>query len=282
MGLKLAVSSYSFHRFGYGSEGKEAPSVERMIERCAEWGIDGIEILGFHLQERAREQLYELKRLALRRGVAIVSVSANHNFVEPDPEERRRQVDTVARWVDAAHELGAPVVRAFGGRWNTLDWHAFMAARGEEPPREGCSDEDAYRWSVEAFRVAGYYAGRKGVTLAVENHWGLTGRAAGVLRLLEETGSPWLGVALDTGNFPFVPDMYAEMAELLPRAVMVHAKTYRGGGMHYAVEIDYRRVAAMLREADFRGYVSLEHEGNEHPDRAIPASVTMLREAFAP
>ena len=281
MSLKLAVSSYSFHRFGYGTEGKEAPSVGEMIERCAEWGLDGIEILGFLLQELSREQLHELKRLAMRRGVAIVPVSANHNFVQPDPEERRRQVDIVARWVDAAHELGAPVVRAFGGRWNTLDWHAFMAARGEEPPAEGYTDEDAYAWSVEAFRVAGYYAGRKGVTLAVENHWGLTGRAAGVLRLVEETGSPWLGVALDTGNFPYVDDMYAEMAELVPRAVMVHAKTYRGGGLHYAVEVDYRRVAAMLRQAGFRGYVSLEHEGVEHPDQAIPASVAMLREAFA-
>src|SRR5262245_63260127 len=227
MALKLAVSSYSFHRFGYGSEGKEAPSVEQMIERCADWGLDGIEILGFHLEHSSREELYRLKRLALRRGVAIVSVSANHNFVQPDPEERQRQVDVVSRWVDAAHELGAPVVRAFGGRWNTLDWHAFMAARGEEPPRPGYTDEDAVRWSVEAFRVAGYYAGRKGVTLAVENHWGLTGRAAGVRRLVDETGSPWLGVALDTGNFPYVPDMYAEMAELVTLEVMVKRQKYR-------------------------------------------------------
>jgi sugar phosphate isomerase/epimerase len=278
--LKLAVSSYSFHRFGYGSEGEEAPSVATMVERCAEWGIDGIELLGFHLGESSPEELYELKRLALRRGVALVSVSANHNFVQPDPAARRREIDVVARWVDAAHELGAPVVRAFGGRWHTLDWHAFMAARGEEPPRAGYTDEDAFAWSVEAFRIASYYAGRKGVTLAVENHWGLTGRAAGVRRLVEETGSPWLGVALDTGNFPYVPDMYAEMAELAPHAVMVHAKTYRGGGLHYAVEVDYRRVAAMLRQAGFRGYVSLEHEGLEHPDQAIPASVAMLREAF--
>ena len=278
--MKLAVSSYSFHRFGSGSEGKECPTVVEMIERCADWGLDGIEILGFHLQDLSPAELYELKQRAMRLGVQIVSVSANHNLVQTDPEKRREHLDILTRWVDAAHELGAPVVRAFGGRWETLKWHDFMAAKGEEPPLPGYTDDDAFTWSVEAFKTASYYAGRRGVTLAVENHWGLTGRASGVLRLVNETASPWLAVALDTGNFPFVPDMYAEMAELLPHAVMVHAKTYLGGGLHYAVDLDYPRVARLLRAADFRGFVSIEHEGVDHPDEAIPSSVAMLREAF--
>ncbi len=39
------------------------------------------------------------------------------------------------------------------------------------------------------------------MTLALENHWGLTGTAAGVRRILDGTGSPWLSVVLDTGKF---------------------------------------------------------------------------------
>jgi sugar phosphate isomerase/epimerase len=279
--FRIAVSSYSFHRFGAGPEGREAPSVASMIERCAAWGIDGIEILGFHLRDLSREDLHELRRLALRRGVAIVSVSANHNFVQPDPAARRREIDVVARWVDAAGALGAPIVRAFGGRWNTLEWPAFMAAGGVEPPRSGYGDDDAYAWSVEAFKVASYYAARSGIALAVENHWGLTGRAEGVLRLVRETGSEWLGVALDTGNFPGVPDMYAEMASLAPLAILVHAKCYPGGGLYYDLPLDYRRIGQMLREADYRGYVSIVHEGKMLPDEAIPRSLVELRTAFA-
>ena len=272
---KIAVSTYSFNRFDLGPAW---PGFEQVVESCARLGIDGLEILGYHLRDA---DLPELKALCARNGIAIVSVSANHNFVKPDPAERLREIDVVARWVDAAHELGAPFVRAFGGRWETRQWLDFMEHRGEEPPLPGHSEDEGFAWSVEAFKIASYYAGRRGVTLAVENHWGLTGTAEGVLRILRQTGSPWLRVAIDTGNFPYRPDPYAEMAALAPHAAMVHAKTYVGGGLHYTTEIDYRRVARMLAEVDFRGYVSIEHEGKAAPEEALKASVAVLSDAFA-
>ena len=280
--MKLAISSYSFHRFGSGPEGKEKPSFATMIETCANLGIDGIELLGVHFDSTTPEDLHALKQLAIRNGVQIVAVSAHHNFVTPDSDKRRQQIDILCRWVDVAHELGAPIVRAFGGRWATRPkFDEFMAANGEEPPLEGYTVDDGYRWSVEAFKIASYYAGRKGVTLALENHWGFTGSADGVLRILQGTDSPWLKVVLDTGNFNFQPDQYAEMAALAPHAVMVHAKTYVGGGMYYTADLDYRRVVALLREAGFRGFVSIEFEGKAHPDVGIPESVAMLRHAMA-
>jgi hypothetical protein len=36
----------------------------------------------------------------------------------------------------------------------------------------------------------------------------------------------------------------------------------------------------MLRKVIYRGYVSLEFEGKENPQTAIPKSVAMLRKAF--
>ena len=277
--FKIAVSTYSFNRFGYGSEGTDWPGFEGIFDTCADLGIDGVELLGVHVQDGV--DLHRLKATAARYGIAFVSVSANHNFVQPDPAKRTAEIDTVAGWVDAAHEVGAPFVRAFGGRWNTRQWHDFMEHRGEEPPLPGHTEDEGYAWSVEAFKIAGYYAGRKGIALAVENHWGLTGTAEGVLRILRETGSPWLRVALDTGNFPYVADPYQEMARLAPHAAMVHAKTYFGGGLHYSFDTDFKRVGRILADAGFRGYVSIEHEGKALPAEAIRRSVDLLREAFA-
>jgi L-ribulose-5-phosphate 3-epimerase len=274
--FKLAVSTYSFSRFDLGPPW---PGFERVVETCAELGIDGLELLGHHLAPEV--DLHDLKALMARYGVTPVSVSANHNFVEPDPAKRRAEIDVVARWVDAAHEIGAPFVRAFGGRWNTRGWLDFMEHRGEEPPLPGRTEDEGFAWSVEAFKIASYYAGRKGVTLAVENHWGLTGTAEGVLRIVRETDSPWLRVAIDTGNFPYRPDPYAEMAALAPYAGMVHAKTYLGGGLHYSFETDFRRIGRILKDAGFRGYVSIEHEGKAMPDEALRHSVALLRDAFA-
>jgi L-ribulose-5-phosphate 3-epimerase len=173
-------------------------------------------------------------------------------------------------------------VRAFGGRWATRpNFSEFMAAGGVEPPLDGFSDEDGYAWSAEAFKIASYTAGRKGITLLLENHWGFTGDAAGVLRILQDVDSPWLKVVLDTGNFNFCADPYAEMAALAPYAAMVHAKTYVGGGIYYTAELEYPRIIRLLRESGFQGYLSLEFEGKAHPEVGIPESLALLRAAGA-
>jgi L-ribulose-5-phosphate 3-epimerase len=279
--MKLAISSYSFHRLGKGPEEDRLPDFEALVRACRKWGIDGLELLGVHFGSTEGEYLNRLRQEAFQNGIALAAVSAHHNFVQPDPDERRRHIDILCGWVDVAHALGAPAVRAFGGRWGTRrDFSEFMAARGEEPPLPGYTDDDAHRWVAEAFGIAAYYAGRKGVTLVLENHWGFTGTAAGVLRILEDVGSPWLKVALDTGNFNFCDDPYREMEILAPHAAMVHAKTYIGGGLYYSADLDYRRIGQILEDAGFGGWVSLEAEGAARPEENIAASLEELRRSL--
>ena len=91
--------------------------------------------------------------------------------------------------------------------------------------------------------------------------------------------SPWLRVTLDTGNF--LEDPYRQLEQLAPDAVLVQAKTYYGGGLWYALELDYPRIAKMLRTHQYRGYVSLEFEGRDDPLKGIPRSLAMLRDAFS-
>lgn len=278
---KLAVSSYSFHRFGWGPEGDNKPSLEQMIDKCSELGLDGIELLGVHFEKSEPAYLHTLKQYAFMRGVDIVAISAHHNFVHPDYSIRVEELNKLVRWIDVAYELGVPTVRAFGGRWNTIkSFEDFMAASGDEPPLDGYTDDDAFDWSIECFKIASYYAGKKGVTVALENHWGLTGKAEGVLRIINSVKSPWLKVVLDTGNFNFCPDQYEEMRTLLPYVVMLHAKTYFGGGIFYDAGLDYQKIGQMLREANFSGYVSIEFEGKDHPDKGIPSSIELLRSSL--
>lgn len=284
--LQLAVSTYSFHRFGGGPEGDALPSLEEMIDRSADLGIDGLEIIGNHLtqlEKTSAKDLAALRQYLAMKGVAPVSVSAHHNPVQADPAAREAELDKLVRWIDVAYEIGAPIVRAFGGRWGTAKGFAeYMANNGQEPPLEGYSEDDAYDWAVDAFRTAAYYAGRKGVTLALENHWGLTATAEGTLRIHEAVNSRWMKLVLDTGNFIHADDMYAEMAKMFHDLVLVHAKTYVGGSMYFGdFAVDYQRLAGMLREAGYRGYVSIEFEGNAMPEEGIAESVRMLREAFA-
>ena len=62
--------------------------------------------------------------------------------------------------------------------------------------------------------------------------------------------------------------------------MFVQAKTYYGGGLWYTLDLDYPRIAAMLRKHKYRGYISLEFEGNEDWQTAIPKSLELLRQAF--
>ena len=89
---------------------------------------------------------------------------------------------------------------------------------------------------------------------------------------------PGCRCTLDTGNF--LEDPYDKLEELAPETVFVQAKTYYGGGLWYSLDLDYPRIAAMLRKHNYRGYISLEFEGNEDWKTAIPKSLALLRQAF--
>ena len=151
--------------------------------------------------------------------------------------------------------------------------------KGNEPPIKGYTNEDAFAWVVESIRACLPRAEQMGVAMALENHWGLTTDIDMLLRIFHEVKSPWLVINADTGNF--AGDPYEGIAKLAPHASIVQAKTYYGGGEWYTLNLDYKRIAKILRDGGFRGWVSLEMEGKEDPAVAVPKSLKILREAFA-
>jgi len=62
---------------------------------------------------------------------------------------------------------------------------------------------------------------------------------------------------------------------------LVHAKTSLGGGRWYELDLDYARIAAILRGHGYRGWVSLEFEGNEDAETGAPRSMALLRRHFS-
>ncbi len=83
---------------------------------------------------------------------------------------------------------------------------------------------------------------------------------------------------MDTGNF--LEDPYPKLEMIAPKTVFVQAKTYYGGGKWYSLDLDYGRIANILNKVNYRGYISLEFEGNEDAKTAVPKSLKMLRKAF--
>src|SRR5439155_1557918 len=83
---------------------------------------------------------------------------------------------------------------------------------------------------------------------------------------------------IDTRNFLEEPDDKLEM--LAPKTAFVQAKTYYGGGVWYALDLDYERIGAILRKHKYRGYISLEFEGKEDPRTAVPKRLALLRQTI--
>ncbi len=86
---------------------------------------------------------------------------------------------------------------------------------------------------------------------------------------------------LDTGNF--LENSYAQMEQMASSKVplaLVQAKTYYGGGRLDALDLDYARIAGILKEHKYRGWISLEFEGNEDPATGVPKSLELLRKSF--
>ena len=272
--IRLAVSTYSFWHL----RGERYP-VEKVIDDAARMGFDGVEILHRQMTSESPAYVYQLKRSALRAGLDLVMLSIHQDFVTPDPTELKKDIDHTKRCLELAAALGIPCIRLNSGRWNTIkSFDDLMKVKGNEPPIEGYTDKDAMKWCVDAIGECLPLAEKLGVMMALENHWGLTTRTDNLLHIFKAVNSPWLGINLDTGNYP--GDPYPEIEKLAPHATIVQAKTYYGGGVWYTLDLDYPRIAGILRKAGFGGYVSLEMEGNEAPATAVPKSLAMLRSAF--
>ena len=281
MAVKIALSSYSFLGFGGGPGGSDLPSVHQMIDHCVELGVDGIEFLNEHLTRSgitSAEARHELRQYMSIRGIRPVTVAASNNPLRLTPAERADDLAQLMTHIDWAADLGAPFVRVLGGRWGTIrNFEELTRNRGEEPPVEGYSEDQGFAWIITSLRAAAHYAGQKGVTLVLENHWGPTGTAAGCKRIHDGVASPWLKYVLDTGNFFHLPDQYAEMRVLMDDLAMLHTKVYKGGSRVGAPEPDYGRIGAMLREIGYTGYASIEFEGKADPREGVAEGVAVIR-----
>jgi sugar phosphate isomerase/epimerase len=273
---KIGVSTYSFWQF---NGPKENSPIEDCIEKAAEMGFDGIEFLLMQMQSEENSYLQKLKRQAFYAGLDIMGFSTHQGFVFPDKTKRDEEIKKTINQIEVAYKLGIPTMRLNTGRWGTSgSFDELMANKGIEPVLEGYTDDEGFKWVIDAIEQCIPTAEKCGVVLGLENHWGLGRTAEGVLRIVNAVDSPWLQITSDTGNF--LERQYEQLEMMAPKTFLVQAKTYFGGGKWYTLDIDYPRVAEIFRKVNYRGYVSVEFEGNADPMTAVPQSLEMIRNAF--
>jgi sugar phosphate isomerase/epimerase len=274
--IPISVSTYSYWHF----EETKYP-IEKVIEEAARLGFDGVEILHRQMAEESIAYQNKLKRLAFDNGLSLPLLSIHQNFLQPDAARRKADIEHTFRCINIATQMGIPCVRMNTGSWGTIKnkRQTDYYQTGIEPPIEGYTDEDGIRWTIDGMGECLQYAEKAGVVLALENHWGLSSNVDYLLRIYNALkSSPAMGLNVDTGNF--VGEPYGPLEKLAPFASIVQAKTYYGGGFFYDKDLDYTRIGKIFQKAGFTGFVSLEMEGKEAPQTAVPKSLELLRKAF--
>jgi sugar phosphate isomerase/epimerase len=256
--LKLSLAAYSYRQFLTG----KSPRMDLFdfVNLAADMALDAVELTSYYFPADVdSEYLHRLKQHAFVLGLDVSGTSVGNDFcVAPGPE-RDKQLALVRTWVDHAAELDAPVIRIFAGR----------VPRGE-------SEETAVARAIEGIRASLPYAAEKGVTLALENHGGITATPEQFLTLVKAIDAPNFGVNLDTGNF-HTSDPYADLARIAPYAVNAQVKTEITRAGKPKEEADLARIVNLLRDARYSGYVVLEYEASDDPMTAVPRHIKTLR-----
>lgn len=255
--IKSAICAYSYRE----ALGRNQMTYEDLVDIAAENDIDGLDLTVYWFPtDRLNRFLASLRRKAYLAAVEIPSIAIRSDLCRPTAREQQREAAWLGHWVDIANQLGASHIRVFGGN-----------------VPEGADESDAAKWVTEILKRSADYARSKGVILGLENHGGITLYAKRIIEIVEAVDHPWVGINLDTGNFR--SDPYAQMATCLPYAVNAQFKVtirYEDGRREAC---DWDRVMQMFAEAGYRGYVSLEYDGeNEDAITAVPPQLRRLRD----
>ena len=246
--LRPALCAYSYR----DELAKKTLSYEDLIRIAAENGVDGLDTTVYWMPAPpTNDFLYSLKRTAYKNAIEIYSIAIRTDMCRATKAEQDGEVAKVREWVDTAEKLGAVHIRVFGGA-----------------VPKGATEDQAAGWASEVLKRSAEYAAKKGVILGIENHGGITDRAATIVRVVKAADSPWVGINLDTGNFR--SEVFPQIAMCIPYAVNVQVKVEmiqedgkRGPG-------DWNRVARMLADAGYKGYLSLEYEDKNAPETVPP------------
>ncbi|MDA0372534.1 MAG: sugar phosphate isomerase/epimerase [Planctomycetota bacterium] len=248
--FEISLAQWSLHKALRGSAGEKIDNLD-FPGTARELGFGAVEYVNQFFKDKARDEAY-LKQLAQRcedAGVRslLIMCDGEGRLGDPDAKRRQQAVENHHRWVEAAKFLGCHSIRVNAASAGSYDEQQKLAADGLASLTD--------------------FAAGHGIHVIVENHGGLSSNGkwlAGVMRLVDHPGC---GTLPDFGNFRVGPrtvyDRYVGVAELMPYAKAVSAKSHDFDEQGNEIHTDYRRMLGIVLAARYTGYVGVEYEGSK-------------------
>jgi L-ribulose-5-phosphate 3-epimerase len=258
----ISLAQWSLHRTIRAGE-LDHLDFARVARR--EFGIDAIEYVNTFFMDRARDRAYlaEMNARAAGEGVVqhLIMCDGEGRLGDPDAAARSRAVENHHKWVDAAATLGCALIRVNAASAGTAEEQAELV--------------------VDGLRRLTEYGATAGLDVVVENHGGLSSNAAWLAEVIRRVDHPRCGTLPDFGNFRIGPDevydRYRGVAELMPFARAVSAKSFDFDDEGNETTLDFRRLLRIVTGAGYRSWVGIEYEGRRLPEReGITATQRLL------
>ena len=260
--FKLSLAQWSIHKMI--NDDKVDPYT--FAEKAKNWGFSGLEYVSQLYPADLKDNEYSPEAMAAfveksnaeakKHGLqnVLIMIDGQGNLAVSDAAERKAAVERHYKWVDAAAAMGCHSIRVnLNGEDNPEKWHAN---------------------SVDGLTQLATYAKTKNINVVVENHGGLSSNGALHAAVMKAVNMDNCGTLPDFGNFCITRkkdsweceemyDIYKGVAELMPYAKAVSAKSNVFDENGNEVNIDYVKMLQIVKDAGYNGFIGVEYEGSE-------------------
>jgi len=298
---------FILHSVSYSSawEGQIALSLEKVIEKAANLGYDGIEIIAkrphgsiLDLSESDRKRIRET---IASKGLILPCIAGYQDFADdylhPDMPKGEKELLFLRESIRLTRDLGAKILRIYS---------CFIPP---DIPRS-----TLWRQCVKYLKEGVRYAEESGVVLALQNHSELTLHHLDVLHMIEEVNSPNLRIALDPPYICMSEASYEKAVEDCQKYIVYSTasdfiripnpvNTRVPGFLHYSIgyfilyekktaplgkgDVDYPKFFSALKKSGYDDYLAYEicspitgGGSEENLDRCAKESLIYMKEAW--
>jgi sugar phosphate isomerase/epimerase len=229
---RLAVASWSFHEHFERSKIDMKNFATIVADR---YKIHNVELLGQHLPSTTPAYLKELRAAVQRAGSRVVNVPAGG---------KASLIEDGKKWIDVAVALDSPSIRL-----------NLTGVKGVAPNAA---------LTAEGLASVAQYGASKNVIVTLENDDPVIEEAFFIVKIIDRVNSPWLRALPDFCNSMLKGDEkfnYAAVQAMFQRAYNIcHVKDSEvDNGKVF--RIDLERTFAIAKASGFKGYYSVEFEG---------------------
>ena len=268
--FQISLAQWSLHR---ALSSGELDHLDFAKAARRDYGIEGIEYVNSFFKAHARDQAFlgQMKTRAADQGVRslLIMVDGEGNLGAAGKPQRAQAVANHHQWIEAAAFLGCHSIRVNAGGSG--------------------SREEVARRAAESLHALATYGAPHSISVLVENHGGYSSDGAWLADVMRRADHPGVGTLPDFGNFRISGgpdgdvfyDRYQGVAELMPFAKAVSAKSYDFDAAGNETTIDFERMLGIVAGAGYHQWIGVEYEGGRlsEPEgiRATKALLERLR-----